>query len=80
MPGELPMTEQPVSIKGTGCKFGGWVRKVVEVTSADLRCVAELRLKVSQGTLISRQKSAESDLLMSPQDLGCGDENGMSRS
>ena len=27
--------------KGTGCKFGGCVRKAVELTSEDLLCVAE---------------------------------------
>ena len=29
-----------ISIKGTGCKFGGWVRKAVEPTSGDLLRVA----------------------------------------
>ena len=30
------MTAKPMSIKGTGCKFGGCVRKAVELTSGDL--------------------------------------------
>ena len=30
------MTAKPISIKGTGCKFGGCVRKAVELTSGDL--------------------------------------------
>ena len=30
-----------ISIKGTGCKFGGCVRKAVELTSGDLLCVAD---------------------------------------
>ena len=50
---------KPISIKGTGCKFGGCVRKAVELTSGDLLCVAKLRLKTSKGILISQQKSAE---------------------
>jgi hypothetical protein len=29
------MIAKPMSIKGTGCKFGGCVRKVVELTSGD---------------------------------------------
>jgi len=53
------MTAKPISIKGTGCKFGGCVRKAVELTSGDLLCVADSRLKASQGALTSQQKSAE---------------------
>jgi hypothetical protein len=33
------MTAKPLSIKGAGCKFGGCVRKVVELTSGDLPLV-----------------------------------------
>ena len=36
-----PMTAKPISIKDAGCKFGGCVRKAVEITSGDLLCVAE---------------------------------------
>ena len=32
---------KPISIKGTGCKSGGCVRKAVELTSGDLLRVAE---------------------------------------
>ena len=35
------MTAKPISIKGAGCKFGGCVRKAVELTSGDLLCVTE---------------------------------------
>ena len=34
------MIAKPISIKGTGCKSGGCVRKAVELTSGDLLCVA----------------------------------------
>ena len=54
-----PLTAKPISIKGAGCKFGGCVGKAVELTSGDLLCVADSRLRVSQGALISQQKSAE---------------------
>ena len=30
------LTAKPISIKGTGCKSGGCVRKAVELTSGDL--------------------------------------------
>jgi len=53
------MTVKPISIKGTGCKFGGCVRKAVELTSGDLRLVSESRLRVEQSILTGRQKSAE---------------------
>jgi hypothetical protein len=35
-----------ISIKGTGCKFGGCVRKAVELTSGDLSFVQESGLRV----------------------------------
>ena len=35
------MTAKPISIKGTGCKFGGCVRTAVELTSGDLLRVAD---------------------------------------
>ena len=48
-----------ISIKGTGCKFGGCVRKAVEITSGDLPFVSESRLRIEQSVLTGRQKSAE---------------------
>ena len=39
------MTAKPISIKGTGCKFGGCVRKAVELTSGDLAFVPESGLR-----------------------------------
>ena len=36
-----PLTTKSISIKGTGCKFGGCMRKAVELTSGDLLCVAK---------------------------------------
>ena len=53
------MIAKSISIKGTGCKFGGCVRKAVELTSGDLPFVVESRLRVEQSVLIRRQKSAE---------------------
>ena len=53
------MIAKPISIKGTGCKFGGCVRKAVELTSGDLPFVLESRLRVEQSVLTGRQKSAE---------------------
>jgi hypothetical protein len=40
------MTAKPLSIKGTGCRFGGCVRKAVELTSGDLPLVSKSRLRV----------------------------------
>ena len=48
-----------ISIKGTGCKFGGCVRKAVEITSGDLPFVPATRLRTEQSVLTGRQKSAE---------------------
>ena len=53
------MTAKPISIKGTGCKFGGCVRKAVELTSGDLPFVVKLRLRIERLILTGRQKSAE---------------------
>jgi len=53
------MTAKPISIKGTGCKFGGCVRKAVELTSGDLPLVPHSGLRVERLILIGRQKSAE---------------------
>jgi hypothetical protein len=54
-----PMTVKSISIKGTGCKSGGCVRKAVEITSGDLPFVSEARLRIEQSVLTGRQKSAE---------------------
>ena len=52
------MIAKSISIKGTGCKSGGCVRKAVELTSGDLPLVVESQLRVEQSVLIGRQKSA----------------------
>jgi len=52
------MIAKPISIKGTGCRFGGCVRKAVELTSGDLPYVPESGLRVEQSILTGRQKSA----------------------
>ena len=52
------MIAKPISIKGTGCKFGGCVRKAVELTSGDLPVVPESGLRVERSILTGRQKSA----------------------
>jgi hypothetical protein len=52
------VTTKSISIKGTGCKFGGCVRKAVELTSGDLPFVPESGLRVEQSILTGRQKSA----------------------
>jgi len=49
---------KPISIKGTGCKSGGCVRKAVELTSGDLPFVPESGLRVERSILTGRQKSA----------------------
>ena len=53
------MTMKSLSIKGTGCKSGGCVRKAVELTSGDLPFISESRLRIEQSDLTGRQKSAE---------------------
>ena len=53
------MIAKSISIKGTGCKFGGCVPKVVDLTSGDLPFVSDSRLRVEQSILTGRQKSAE---------------------
>ena len=52
------MTAKSISIKGAGCKFGGCVRKAVELTSGDLPFVRESGLRVERSILTGRQKSA----------------------
>jgi hypothetical protein len=51
------MTAKRISIKGTGCKSGGCVRKAVELTSGDLPFVPESGLRVKR-FMLTRQKSA----------------------
>ena len=48
-----------ISIKDTGCKSGGCVRKAVELTSGDLSLVRDTGLRIGQPVLTGRQKSAE---------------------
>ena len=52
------MTAKSISIKGTGCKSGGCVRKAVELTSGDLPFVRESGLRGERSILTGRQKSA----------------------
>jgi hypothetical protein len=52
------MTAKSISIKSTGCKSGGCVRKAVELTSGDLPFVWESRLRRKRFFLTGRQKSA----------------------
>jgi hypothetical protein len=54
---------KPISIKGTGCKFGGCVRKAVELTSGDLPFVLDSGPGVEQSIPTGRQKSAEGVLV-----------------
>ena len=56
-------TTKSISIKGTGCKSGGCVRKVVELTSGDLPFVLESGLRVERSIVTGRQKSAEGVLV-----------------
>jgi hypothetical protein len=52
------LTAKPISIKDTGCKSGGCVRKAVELTSGDLPFVPESGLRMERSILTGRQKSA----------------------
>jgi hypothetical protein len=52
------MTAKPISIKGTGCKFGGCGRKAVELTSVDLPFAPESGLTGERSILTVRRKSA----------------------
>ena len=52
------VTTKSISIKGTGCRSGGRVRKAVELTSGDLSFVSESGLRVERSILTGRQKSA----------------------
>jgi hypothetical protein len=53
------MTTKSVFIKHTGCKFGGCVRKAVELTSGELPLAVDTRLRIERSVLTGRQKSAE---------------------
>jgi hypothetical protein len=53
------MITKSLSIKGMDCKSGGCVRKAVELTSGDLPCAVDSRLRVERSVLTGRQKSAE---------------------
>ncbi len=53
------VTTKSISIKGTGCRFGGRVRKAVELTSGDLPFVLDSGLRIERSILTGRQKSAE---------------------
>jgi hypothetical protein len=52
------MIAKSISIKGAGCKFGGCVRKAVELTSGGLSFVPESGLRMERSILTGRQKSA----------------------
>jgi hypothetical protein len=52
------MTAKPISIKGAGCKSGGYVRKAVELTSGDLLFVRNTGLREGRPSLTGQQKSA----------------------
>jgi hypothetical protein len=52
--------------EGTGCKFGGCVRKAVELTSGDLLCVLNSRLRDERSFLtraaeVSRGRSSHAN-------------------
>jgi hypothetical protein len=64
------MIAKPISIKGTGCKFGGCVRKAVELTSGDLPFVSKSRLRGERSFLTGRQKSAEGKVVRQGTDEG----------
>ena len=55
----LQLTAKSISIKGTGCKFGGCALKAVSLITGDLLHVPESGLRVEQFTLTVQQKSAE---------------------
>jgi hypothetical protein len=52
------LTTKSISIKGTGCKFGGCVRKAVELTSGGLPCVVDSGLGSERSFMTAQQKSA----------------------
>jgi hypothetical protein len=60
------MTTKSIFIKSTGCKFGGCVRKAVELTLGDLPFALESGLRSGQPILTGRQKSAAGILAGQP--------------
>jgi hypothetical protein len=64
------MTAKPISIKGAGCKFGGCVRKAVELTSGGLPFVSESGLRRERFLLTGRQKSAKGKVIPADRDEG----------
>jgi hypothetical protein len=52
------MTAKSISIKDTGCKFGGCALKAVELIAGGLSRVPESGLRMEQFILTVRQKSA----------------------
>ena len=64
------MIAKPISIKGTGCRSGGRVRKAVELTSGDLPFVPESGLRVERSILTGRQKSAAGKVVSRYRDEG----------
>jgi hypothetical protein len=52
------MIAKSSAIKSAVCKFGGCVRKAVELTSGDLPLAVETRLRVERSVLTGWQKSA----------------------
>ena len=53
------MIAKSISIKGTGCKFGGCALKAVSLIAGDLLYVPESGLRMEQSILTVQQKSAE---------------------
>ncbi|MBA3356242.1 MAG: hypothetical protein H0U18_09990 [Pyrinomonadaceae bacterium] len=53
------LTAKSISIKDAERKSDGCARKAVELTSGDLSCVADSRLREPRGDLTLGQKSAE---------------------
>ncbi len=51
-----PLIAKPISIKGTGCKFGGCALKAVELTSGDLPLVRDTGLRIERLVLTGRQE------------------------
>jgi hypothetical protein len=54
------MTTKSISIKGTGCKSGGCIRKAVELTSGDLRRAPNGPRQGLMGA-VSKQRDSMSD-------------------
>jgi hypothetical protein len=51
------VTTKSISIKGTGCRSGGRVRKAVELTSGDLPFVLDSGLRVERSILTAAEVS-----------------------